>query len=271
MSILRSVRLLASVAVSAAAMLTLAACSSGIPLIGGDDGPGGKPGAGNEHFTGPHPADFAIHGIDVSKYQGDIDWRTVKASGVKFVWIKATEGGDHVDEKFAQNWAGAAAAGIPRGAYHFVWWCRPPNEETGWFKQNVPVDPNALAPVLDVEATPTSKSCKRRLDRSVIPEIRQMLQDMERHYGKKPVIYTTVDFYESILSPNEFQDYPIWIRSTKHPPHVRYGEREWTFWQYQSDGFIPGIKGKVDRNAFHGTAKQWQLFLAGKYTAPRHQ
>jgi len=179
----------------------------------------------------------------------------VKASGVKFAWIKATEGGDYLDPKFHDNWRGAKAAGVPRGAYHFVWWCRPPLEETGWFKQNVPYDPNALAPVLDVEATPTSKSCKRRLDRSVIPEIRQMLEDMERHYGKKPVIYTTVDFYESILSPNEFQDYPIWIRS-------------WTFWQYQSDARIPGIRGKTDSNAFYGTAEQWRDWLAGRHRHP---
>src|SRR5579863_5354418 len=63
----------------------------------------------------PTAGDFEVHGIDVSKYQGDIDWNAVKASGVKFAWIKATEGGDRVDEKFAQNWEMAKAAGVPRG------------------------------------------------------------------------------------------------------------------------------------------------------------
>jgi lysozyme len=94
----------------------------------------------------PHPADYPIHGIDVSKYQGNIDWTAVKNSGVKFVWIKATEGGDHADEKFIANWAGAKQVGIPRGAYHFVYWCRPPNEEVSWFEQNVPVEDDSLPP-----------------------------------------------------------------------------------------------------------------------------
>ena len=92
----------------------------------------------------PAPRDYAIHGIDVSKYQGDIDWDAVAASGVKFVWIKATEGGDHADEKFQANWDGAKRVGIAHGAYHFVYWCRPPNEEVGWFEQNTPLDPDAL-------------------------------------------------------------------------------------------------------------------------------
>ena len=133
------------------------------------------------------------------------------------------------------------------------------------FFRTVPVERDALPPVLDVEATPESKSCKRRLERhTVIPEIRAMLQAMEQHYGKRPVIYTTVDFYQSILHPDEFSDYKIWVRSTKYPPHVPYGQRNWAFWQYQSDAFIPGIKGKVDRNAFAGDARQWQAFLDGK-------
>ncbi len=244
--------------IAATSALALTGCGTGISNLE-------RPRSDNFHFSGPHPEDFAIHGIDVSKYQGNIDWNAAKASGVQFAWIKATEGGDHMDEKFQQNWFGAKAAGIPRGAYHFVFWCRPPHEEINWFKQNVPVDPDALPPVLDVEATPTSKSCKRKLIREeVLRDMREMLADMERHYGKKPVIYVTVDFYASIMHPNEFSDYPVWVRSTKHPPHVPYPQRQWTFWQYQSDGKVPGIRGKVDRNAFYGDANQWRAFLAGK-------
>jgi lysozyme len=213
----------------------------------------------------PHPSDYPIHGIDVSKYQGDIDWSAVKNSGVKFVWIKATEGGDHADEKFAANWEGAKQAGIPHGAYHFVYWCRPPGEEVAWFEQNVPVESDALPPVLDVEPTPTSPTCRRHLEKeSVIPEMRVMLEEMERHYGKRPVIYTSVDFYESILSDGAFSDYPIWVRSTKHHPSVRYGSRKWHFWQYQADGATPGIVGHVDQNVYYGSPAQWQAFLDPK-------
>ena len=91
-----------------------------------------------------------------------------------------------------------------------------------------------------------------------------MLIDMERHYGKKPVIYVTVDFYAHIMHPNEFKDYPVWVRSTKYAPHVHYPGRRWTFWQYQSDGRLPGVRGKIDRNAFYGTRAQWDAWLKGK-------
>ncbi len=87
---------------------------------------------------------------------------------------------------------------------------------------------------------------------------------MERHFGKRPIIYTSVDFYEAILSDGAFSDYPMWVRSTKHHPSVRYGSREWKFWQYQADGSIPGIEGHVDRNVFYGTPAQWYAFLDSK-------
>jgi lysozyme len=91
--------------------------------------------------------------------------------------------------------------------------------------------------------------------------MRMMLQAMERRYGKKPVIYVTVDFYASIMHPNEFSDYPVWVRSTKYVPVVKYPGRRWTFWQYQSDGKVPGIKGNVDKNAFYGSRRQWVRWL----------
>ena len=219
--------------------------------------------AGNV-FSGnyPKPKDYPIHGIDVSKFQGDIDWNAVASSGVKFAWIKATEGGDRADARFQANWEGAKAAGIPRGAYHFVYWCRPPLEEINIFEQNAPVEDDALPPVLDVEATPTSPTCHRHLTQSeAIADMQVMLQEMERHYGKRPIIYTTFDFYEAILSDGALMDYPIWVRSTKHHPAVKYGPRTWHFWQYQSDGRVPGIGGNVDKDAFYGTKDQWDEFL----------
>ena len=234
--------------------LALSACST-VEMSGG-----------GTHFPPdmPQPTDFEVHGIDVSKYQGLIDWGQVRQSGVRFAWIKATEGGDNADSQFQRNWAEARAAGIPRGAYHFVYWCRPWQEEMRWFEQNVPVENDALPPVLDVEATPTSKTCKRTLYRDeVLAQMRQMLEEMERHFGKRPVIYSTVDFYAGILAGGGLSDYPIWVRSTKYSPSVKYGDRRWHFWQYQSDGRIPGINAKVDRNAFFGSAKQWQAFLTG--------
>ena len=235
---------------AAAAALGLAGCAASVGSL--------------EMSDFPHPSDYAVHGIDVSKYQGLIDWDRVKGAGVRFAWIKASEGGDHADERFSENWANSRAAGVRRGAYHFVYWCRPWQEEMANFEQIAPVEPDSLPPVLDVEATPTSKTCKRHLYRDeVLAEMREMLQEMERHFHKKPVIYTTVDFYAGILQDHGLEDYPIWVRSTKYFPTVKYGDRRWHFWQYQSDGHIDGIEGKVDRNAFFGSTKQWQDFEGG--------
>ena len=244
----------------------LAACARGIET---DYSVGSYPAHSGLSVANPdavamHSARFSVHGIDVSKYQGDIDWTAAHDGGVQFAWIKATEGADHMDEKFAENWQAAKQAGVRRGAYHFAFWCRTPAEQMRWFEQNVPVDPDALPPVLDVELTPGSKTCPRTLERvAVLSEMRAMLQAMERHYGKRPVIYSTVDFYAGILSGNALDEYPIWVRSTKYHPSVRYGSRGWHFWQYQADGHVPGIKGNVDRNAFYGNAQQWQAFLEG--------
>ena len=177
------------------AALAMAALVSGC----GRDPPGSDRVFSGNVFSGNHlkPKDYPIHGIDVSKFQGDIDWNAVANSGVKFAWIKATEGGDR-DARFQANWEGAKAAGIPHGAYHFVYWCRPPLEEIQIFEQNAPVEDDALPPVLDAEATPTSPTCRRHVTQDeAIADMQVMLQEMERHYGKRPIIYTTVDFYEA--------------------------------------------------------------------------
>ena len=248
----------------AALALALAGCGGPGPSIMPDSGrlAGQRPGHFKESEAIKIAKEFPVHGVDVSKYQGNVDWMAVAQGGVNFAYIKATEGGDRLDPKFFQNWNGAKAAGLPRGAYHFVYWCRPWHENMAWFEQHVPREPDALPPVLDVEATPTSTTCPRRLEKEpTLREIKAMLVEMERFYGKKPVIYTTVDFHEAMFSDGEMSEYPMWIRSTKHHPTVRYGNRAWHFWQYQSDAWVNGIPTRVDRNAFHGDTKDWQNWL----------
>jgi lysozyme len=210
----------------------------------------------------PRPGDYEVGGIDVSRYQGDIDWSSVRASGVRFAWIKATEGGDRIDDKFAQNWAAAKAAGVPRGAYHFGYWCRPMQEQAAWFKAHVPNDPAALPPVLDVEWNGNSKTCPKRVPRDfAIAQMKVMLAAMEEAYGKKPVIYTSIDFHRDVMQ-GEFTDYPVWVRSVTCHPSLKYGTRRWHFWQHTAEGHITGIRGNVDRNAFNGSLKDWQAWLA---------
>ena len=165
---------------------------------------------------------------------------------------------------------GAKAAGVPHGAYHFVYWCRPPMEEMSWFEQNVPVEDDALPPVLDVEATPTSRTCHRHLTQdAAIADMKVMLEEMERHYGKRPIIYTTVDFYEAILSDGAFMRLSDLGALDQAPSGGQLRSRAWHFWQYQSDGPMPGIEGHVDRDAFYGTQTQWQAFLSRTATPAR--
>ena len=214
----------------------------------------------------PHQAVAAahalpIHGIDVSRWQRKIDWASVAASGKRFAYIKATEGGDHVDPRFLENWEGARQAGVLRGAYHFVFWCRPAHEQAAWFKQNVPRDGGALPPVLDVEWNGQSKLCPGKVGKAkALAMINVMLREMEAHTGKRPIIYTDITFHEDVLE-GELLDYAHWIRSTAAEPQVRYNNRTWTLWQYTTTGRVPGIAGDVDRNAFYGSEADWARFV----------
>lgn len=218
----------------------------------------------------PHPGvaaahRYPIHGIDISRWQGDIDWSAVKAAGTRFVYMKATEGGDHVDPAFQRNWEGARRAGIPRGAYHFVYWCRPAHEQAIWFKQQIPADPDALPPVLDVEWNGHSRTCPKKIDPELAREkIQLMLTELEQLTGKKPVIYTDITFHKDVLE-GQFNDYPYWIRSTAAVPEARYSDRPWAFWQFTTTGRVPGIRGDVDRNAFFGNEGQFVGWMQGEF------
>jgi lysozyme len=214
-------------------------------------------------FTGIVPADYPIHGVDISKYQGNIDWAKLKAHGISFVYIKATEGGDHTDERFRDHWRAAAQNGIPHGAYHFYYFCRRPLEQARWFERHVPNDPSALPPVLDIEWNPDSRTCSRRPSPATVRrEMTTFLNAIERHYGKRPVIYTTPDFFRDNLV-GAFPHHEFWLRSVAGHPSAVYPEaRRWRFWQYTGTGVVPGIRGKTDINAFAGNDADWRTWLA---------
>lgn len=208
------------------------------------------------NFGRVKPQDFAVHGVDVSRWQGNIDWQTLRSQGANFVYIKATDGGDHLDPMFRKNWDGAHRAGLKRGAYHFFYWCRVASEQADWFIRNVPKVEGALPPVIDVEYNHLS-SCKRRLPRAKVIEKMQVFMDrLEAHYGQRPIIYTAPDFYEDNLK-GEFKNYPFWLRSVAAHPSKRYGNRDWVFWQYSGSGLSQGVNGKIDLNVFNGGEKQW--------------
>jgi lysozyme len=202
-----------------------------------------------------------VQGIDVSNWQGDIDWNKVRAAGTQFAFIKATEGGDYLDAKFRQNWYGAKRAGIPRGAYHMLFWCRSAREQALWFVRNVPPDADALPPVLDLEWNHHSRSCPQNAPPEVaLEKVKIILEVMESHTGKRPIIYTDVAFHRDVLE-GELAGYNFWLRSVAAEPHEIFRNRPWLFWQFTTTGHVPGIDVPVDRNVFNGTPGDWRQVL----------
>ncbi|SIQ21703.1 lysozyme [Rhizobium sp. RU20A] len=208
----------------------------------------------------PHHHD--IHGIDVSKWNGDIDWPAVKRSGVSFAFIKATEGKDRLDAKFNEHWQAARAAGIPYAPYHFYYFCSSADEQADWFIANVPKAAVFLPPVLDAEWNGESKTCTYRPSPlTVQTELKRFMNRLEAHYGKRPIIYTSVDFHRDNLV-DQFKEHHFWVRSVAKHPSVTYVDRRWAFWQYTSTGEIPGISGTTDINVFAGSKANWRKWVA---------
>lgn len=213
------------------------------------------------NFGKASPKNLAVHGVDVSRWQGDIDWEKLRRQGANFVYIKATDGGDHLDPMFRKNWRNAAKAGLRRGAYHFFYWCRTAGEQADWFIRNVPKVEGALPPVIDVEWNGESR-CRKRPSRAKVLEKMQVFMDrLERHYGQRPIIYTAPDFYRDNLK-GAFQDYPFWLRAVAQHPSKVYPGRKWVFWQYSGSGLSHGVDGRIDLNVFHGSEDAWHRWVA---------
>ena len=224
--------------------------------------------------TAPHEKVARAHrmpvqGIDVSRWQGDIDWRSVHRSGKRFAFIKATEGADHSDPRFRENWEAAKRAGVQRGAYHFMYWCSPAETQAKWFIENVPRDDSALPPVIDAEWNSHSRTCAARIDHDLARrKIAYMIDALEAHYGQRPIIYTDIPFHEDVLEGYLPQD-DFWIRSTAAEPSERYRRDNYRFWQFTTTGRVPGIKGDVDRNSFMGGERAWADWLKRRAGARR--
>ncbi|MEM9733613.1 MAG: GH25 family lysozyme [Pseudomonadota bacterium] len=214
-------------------------------------------------IQGRQPKDFDVHGIDLSRHNLGISWKTVKRAGIDFAFVKATEGKDDQDRRFKEFWAATEKAGIPRSAYHFYYFCATPEAQARNYIRTVPKRDRALPPVLDVEWNPKSPTCRKRpKPAETVKLLKRWLDVIERHYGQKPIIYTTVDFHADNLSDGSLPGYQYWLRSVKAEPKFVYGNRPWKFWQYTGTGKVPGIEGKVDINAFYGNRRQWNTWMA---------
>jgi lysozyme len=204
------------------------------------------------------PPGYEIHGIDVSKYQNNINWKEVKnmeEKGIKigFVFIKATEGTSIVDAQFRRNWVEAEEQDIPKGAYHFFVSNRNARKQADNFIQIVNLKKGDMPPVLDVEKSHGVSVADMQKG------VKIWLNAVENHYGVKPVIYTNIDFYQRYFA-NGFEDYPLWIAHYLQPDKPRI-EKNWLFWQHSEKGRVNGIATPVDFNVFYGDSADFNNFL----------
>lgn len=208
-------------------------------------------------FNYPGHSQYPVRGIDISHHQGTIEWDKIKKQRVHFVYMKATEGGDYKDPEFDRNWKEAASAGLVRGAYHFFSFCKSGDEQARNFLAAVPVDINALPPVIDLEF---GGNCKNRPEKDVI--VRELLHFMGRvkgTHGMTLIIYATHSSYNEYLKDLSDKNI-IWIRDIFKTPRLPNG-RKWTLWQYANNGRVDGITGRVDLNVFNGSYDDFRTIL----------
>ena len=199
-----------------------------------------------------------VPGIDVSQYQGKIDWKAVKQSGKIFVYIKATDGINGVDPMFEENWNDSKSAGIIRGAYHFFY----ANEDaeaqaTNFIKNVTGFSKGDLPPVLDLEITNNAEP------QLIIQNSLRMLELLREKYNVTPVVYTNPTFGNRYLDAR-FERFPLWIANySVNRPVIpsAWQKRGFTFWQYSESGKVNGIFGNADLDLFNGTFEDFQKFL----------
>jgi lysozyme len=211
-----------------------------------------------KEFGIPIPSNYAIHGIDVSRYQERISWETVQKMEVDyiklgFVFIKATEGTNRTDPYFLRNWKRSKEAGMVRGAYHFFITTRDGTEQAKNFTRIVKLESGDLPPVLDVEKTFGVPPAIIR------KEVLEWCTYIESYYGIKPILYTNADFYKNYLQ-GYLDDYPLWVAHYLQPHQPRI-TRDWAFWQHSESGTVNGIYGKVDFNVFNGDSVAFRSLL----------
>ncbi len=201
--------------------------------------------------------------IDVSHYQGSVDWAAVKAAGIAFAFAKASDGNTSKDTQFKKNWQGMQAAGLPRGAYHFYESDDDPLTQANNFLSAVgALDKNDLPPVIDIESTKGNFG-----NNSLAANLQICLDTVEKGLKCTPIIYTNSAFWNANLTAG-FGRYPLWIaRYSSKPPTIPNGWANWNFWQYSESGAVAGVTGPVDLDRFAGSLADLQQLIAKAHLA----
>lgn len=207
------------------------------------------------------PKGYSIHGIDISHYQGNINWNalaeaTIDEYPITFIMMKGTEGTELTDKHFAINFQQAGIGRYVRGVYHYL----TPRAGSGkvqarHYLSQVKLQAGDLPPILDIESI--GKLSKEELRTEALA----WLDACEKAYGQPPIIYTYYKFKEEYLDGTEFDKYPYWIAHYYVPDMVYNGP--WKFWQHTDCGHVKGINGAVDLNIYNGSMYDLQHLCIG--------
>lgn len=201
------------------------------------------------------PERFPVRGFDISSHNGYANLNAAAAAGYDFVFIKASEGTDFRDENFVLNYQKARHAGLKTGAYHFFRFDRDGIEQAKNLLRVIGPRPLELGVAIDVEDQGNAKgvpadSIKTRL---------QLMIEYLNLRGHRVTLYSNRAGYEKYLLP-DFEGSPLWIcQFTDNSANT-----DWTYWQFDHHGRIPGIRGDVDLNVFSGSRDDWERHLHGE-------
>lgn len=204
-------------------------------------------------LNNPSKDDYPIRGVDVSSYQGEINWEVLSDQNIHFAFLKATEGSSFVDHTFKYNYMEAQKTKLRIGAYHFFSYDSPGLTQAENFIETVPIIENMLPPVIDVEFYGDKKKNLPDKEKTQT-ELQVLINELKEHYGVTPIIYATEKSYELYIA-DFFGECDIWIRNVISKPSLS-DERNWKFWQYTNRGKLDGYKGEetfIDINVFSGS------------------
>jgi lysozyme len=193
-----------------------------------------------------------VQGVDVSEYQGTIDWTKVHASGRGFAIARVSDGTGHPDATFSANWSGIKAAGMIRGVYQFFRASQNPTQQANLLLNAIgPLGGSDLAPVADVEVSDGVSSAQ------LVSNLATWISVVKNATGRQPMIYTAPGFWNGLPNTGQFSNVILWVANWQvNCPDTPTPWGGWTFWQYTDSGSVPGISGNVDLDEFNGTTAQ---------------
>ena len=191
------------------------------------------------------PGETTSLGVDVSHHSGDVDWVTVREQGYQFAYVKASEGMDNPDARFAEHWAALKKLGMPRGAYHFYVTEDDPDKQVAFFLSRLGDDPGELPPVVDIELLGKGTTG------DMSAPLKRFLAKLAAGTGMTPMIYTRPKFWAEHYEP-EFGRYHLWLSEYGvKMPKVPFGWTNWTLWQNVADQAIKGVEKSADVSLLH--------------------